>query len=62
MGMPICRIIEFLVFLDQTVKPILCAVLVDNCTSLEELFPLSTFLLRKVLTGTMFNDRGDMKF
>ena len=42
-----------------------CTVLVvavDSCTSLEELFPLSTLILRNVLTGTMFNDRRDMKF
>jgi len=65
MGMPICRMIEFLVFPDQSIKPILCAMLVvavDSYTSLEELFPLSSFILRKVLTGTVFNDGRDMKF
>jgi len=37
-------------------------VAVDSYTSLEELFPLSSFILRKVLTGTVFNDGRDMKF
>jgi len=65
MGMPICRMVEFLIFPDHSIKPISCAVLVvavDSCTSLEELFPLSSFILRKVLTVTMFNDRRNMKF
>lgn len=65
MGTPFCRVVEFLVFLDRPIKPVLCAVLVtvvDSYTALEELFPLSKFILRKVLTGTLFNDSRDMKF
>lgn len=63
--MPICRMVEFLVFPDHSINPVSCAVLmvaVDSCTSLEELFPLSSSILRNVLAVTMFNDKRDMKF
>jgi hypothetical protein len=58
--MPNCCTIEFLVLVPvQCIESILCAmplVAVDNDTLLGKPCPLLSFILRKLLVGTLFND------